>query len=128
GLGVAKPFPMPLGPYLRSDYIVRENSLDALARRLGIDPVALIETVARFNVNARQGIDPDFKRGTNAYNLAQGDPAVKPNPSLAPIDTPPFDTVMLVPSDLGTFAGIQTDASARVLDDDGQPIPNLYAA
>ncbi|MGV8327705.1 FAD-binding protein, partial [Pseudomonas aeruginosa] len=28
----------------------------------------------------------------------------------------------------GTFAGLKTDAQARVLDGGGQPIPGLYAA
>jgi predicted oxidoreductase len=30
--------------------------------------------------------------------------------------------------DLGTFAGLMTDARARVLDRDGKPVPGLYAA
>ncbi|MNN67605.1 3-oxosteroid 1-dehydrogenase [compost metagenome] len=33
----------------------------------------------------------------------------------------------LVPGSLGTFAGLQTDACARVLDDDETPIPGLFA-
>jgi len=35
--------------------------------------------------------------------------------------------VRLYPSDLGTAAGLLTDADARVLDGDGRPIPGLYA-
>jgi predicted oxidoreductase len=33
----------------------------------------------------------------------------------------------VVPGDLGTFAGLRTDANACALDDSGQPIPGLYA-
>ncbi|MOA15325.1 3-oxosteroid 1-dehydrogenase [compost metagenome] len=33
----------------------------------------------------------------------------------------------LVPGSLGTFAGLRTDASARVLDDGDRPIPGLFA-
>jgi 3-oxosteroid 1-dehydrogenase len=33
-----------------------------------------------------------------------------------------------VPGDLGTKGGLLTDADARVLDTDGQPIAGLYAA
>ncbi|MOA33372.1 3-oxosteroid 1-dehydrogenase [compost metagenome] len=33
----------------------------------------------------------------------------------------------LVPGSLGTFAGLRTDAMARVLDDDGQAIGGLFA-
>lgn len=33
----------------------------------------------------------------------------------------------LLPGSLGTFAGLGTDASARVLDRNARPIPGLYA-
>jgi len=36
--------------------------------------------------------------------------------------------VKVQPGCFGTFAGLKTDGSARVLDADGQPIPGLYAA
>ena len=57
-----------------------------------------------------------------------GDAAHGPNPNLAPIETEPFYAVKLVPSDLGTFLGLATDARARVLDVNERPIPGLYAA
>ena len=127
GLGIAKPFPLPLRSYLRSGYIVRENTVEALARRLGIEVTALTETVDAFNANARLGADPEFGRGTNIYHRSQGDPEHQPNPSLAPLDSPPFYAVQIVPSDLGTFAGLKTDSNARVLDRNGQMIEGLYA-
>jgi predicted oxidoreductase len=47
---------------------------------------------------------------------------------LAPIVDGPFYAVRLSPSDLGTFQGLATDSSARVLRaEDQQPIPGLYA-
>ncbi len=127
GLGIVKPFPLPVGPHLRSGYLIRERSIEALARRLGIDPKTLVDTVTRFNENARRGVDPEFGRGTNIYNRSQGDIDHKPNPSVAPLDHPPFYAVKLVPSDLGTFAGLKTDKFARVLGRDDRPIPGLYA-
>ena len=33
----------------------------------------------------------------------------------------------LVPGSLGTFAGLNTDACARVLDNHGRPMPGLFA-
>ena len=33
----------------------------------------------------------------------------------------------MIPSELGTFAGIDTDANAQVIDGDGLPIGGLYA-
>ena len=34
----------------------------------------------------------------------------------------------IVPGSLGTFAGLNTDEHARVLDAAGQPVPGLFAA
>ncbi len=128
GLGWAKPFPLPLGPALRSGYLRRAATLDELARSCGIDGVTLRSTVESFNAAARRGEDPAFGRGRSAYNRYLGDPSVTPNPCVAPLETPPFYAVRLVMGDLGTFAGLRTDRHARVLDRRGRPIPGLYAA
>ena len=34
----------------------------------------------------------------------------------------------MIPGSFGTFAGLRTDSSARVLRGDGAPIPGLFAA
>ena len=47
---------------------------------------------------------------------------------MAPIEPGPFYAVKVVPGSFGTFAGLRTDASARVLGAAGAPIPGLYAA
>ncbi|MDQ7262519.1 FAD-dependent oxidoreductase [Paracoccus sp. PS-1] len=127
GLGWSKPFPFPLGPALRSGYLKRGRTLEELARACAIPGVALAETVARFNAHAQRGEDPDFQRGESLYNRVQGDAEQGPNPSLGPLLRGPFYAVRIVPGSLGTFAGVRTDAAARVLDRDGQPIPGLYA-
>ncbi|MFZ8258207.1 FAD-binding protein, partial [Staphylococcus aureus] len=46
---------------------------------------------------------------------------------MAPIANGPFYAIRVVPGDIGTFAGLRTDAHARVLDANGRPIPGLYA-
>jgi len=126
-LGMAKPRPVPLAPYLRSGYLRKGRTLTELAERCGIDPVGLERTVAEFNANARRGEDPEFGRGSTAFNRYGGDQQVQPNPSLAPIEKGPFYAVRIVPGSFGTFAGLATDAAAHVLDDAGDPIPGLYA-
>ncbi|MBX5453097.1 MAG: FAD-dependent oxidoreductase [Acidobacteriia bacterium] len=128
GLGFAKPAPVPIGLYVRSGYLLRGRSLEELAAKAGIDPKALAETVARYNEAARRGEDPEFGRGSTAYNRYLGDPAHRPNPNVAPLEKAPFYAVRVVPGELGTFAGLATDAHARVLDAAGNPIPGLYAA
>jgi succinate dehydrogenase/fumarate reductase flavoprotein subunit len=126
-LGMAKPRPVPLWPYLRSGYLKRGRTLEELARKCGIDPAGLVATVERFNAGARRGEDPDFGRGTTPFNRYGGDPSVGPNPSLAPLAKGPFYAVRTLPGSFGTFAGLATDARARVLGVDDTPVPGLYA-
>lgn len=126
-LGMAKPWPVPTWPYVRSGYLKRGATLEALAAVCGIDAAALRETVTRFNENARRGEDPDFHRGETAFNRYGGDARVGPNPSLAPIEKGPFYAVRILPGSFGTFAGLAVDIDSRVLAADGAPIPGLYA-
>jgi succinate dehydrogenase/fumarate reductase flavoprotein subunit len=128
GLGIARPTPMPEGSYIRSGYLKVGNTIADLARASGIDPAGLERTIAEYNVYARKGNDPAFGRGSTPYNRLQGDPANQPNPCVAPIEFGPFYAVKVVPGSFGTFAGLKTDASARVLDGTGAPIQGLYAA
>ncbi|PYG76464.1 MULTISPECIES: FAD-dependent oxidoreductase [unclassified Pseudomonas] len=127
GIGWAKPFPFSTRFYQRRGYLHSSASLAELAQRCGIDAVQLQRTIHDFNRHAAQGEDPVFQRGASAYNRAQGEPLQAPNPSLRPLLHGPFHAVELLPGSLGTFAGLGTDASARVLDHAGQPIPGLFA-
>ncbi|PXY36628.1 FAD-dependent oxidoreductase [Prauserella flavalba] len=126
-LGMAKPRPVPLFPYLRSGYLRRGRTIEELARACGIDPAGLAATVREFNAAARRGEDPAFGRGSTPFNRYGGDREVTPNPSLAPLEKGPFYAVRIVPGSFGTFAGLATDESARVLDDHDTPVPGLYA-
>lgn len=128
GLGIVRPAPLPFGGWIRSGYLRTGKTPADLARACGIDPDALTATLTRFNDTARQGLDPEFQRGTTAYMRLQGDPDISPNPCLAPIERAPYYAVKLVPGSFGTFAGLQTDGCARVLDAQGAPIRGLYAA
>ncbi|WP_424140879.1 FAD-binding protein, partial [Roseomonas chloroacetimidivorans] len=127
GLGHVKPAPMPLGPHLRNGYLLRGRTLAELAGRAGIDAAGLEATVARYNEGAVRGEDPEFGRGSTAFNRFLGDPDHKPNPNVGPIRKGPFYAVKLVMGDLGSFNGLLTDAACRVLRADGVPIPGIYA-
>ncbi|MFO1090826.1 MAG: FAD-dependent oxidoreductase [Hyphomicrobiales bacterium] len=128
GLGAAPPAPARVAPFVASGYLKRADSIADLARACGIDPVVLETTVAAFNRDAARGEDPAFGKGSSVYNRANGDPEHQPNPCLAPIATPPFYAVKVVPGDIATFVGLKTDADARVLDAAGLPVAGLYAA
>jgi succinate dehydrogenase/fumarate reductase flavoprotein subunit len=127
GLGAVKPFALSLHEHLRSGYLVRGQTIGALAFALGIDAQTLAATLARYNADARGGTDPEFGRGSDAYQRYLGDADRKPNPCVAPIEQPPFYAIAIYPGDLGTAAGLVTDENARVLDGSGTPIGNLYA-
>ena len=127
GLGLVRPGIWPLGTYIRSGYLLRGGSVAELAQRMGVPADALAQTIARMNTYAVSGNDPEFGKGSNAYNRYLGDAAHKPNPCLGPIDKPPFYAVRVFPGDIGSAAGLVTDAKTRVLDAANQPIGNLYA-
>lgn len=105
----------------------RADTIAGLAKEIGVDPAALEATVARFNAHAAKGEDPDFHRGEAAYDKMYGDPRHGPNPCLAPILEPPFYAFAIHPGDIGTNGGLVTDDKARVIGEDGEPIPGLYA-
>jgi succinate dehydrogenase/fumarate reductase flavoprotein subunit len=128
GLGFAKPSPVPYRHHIRSGYLFHGATIKDLAQQIGVDEGQLERTVAKFNEHARKGEDPEFHKGSNSYNIGLGDPLHKPNPCVGPIDHQPFYAVKLVIGDLGTFAGLRCDEYARVLADNGSPIPGLYAA
>lgn len=128
GLGISRPFPLPIKPHLDSGYLKVGNTLEALASACGIDPQGLRRTVDDFNRHARLGQDPAFGRGGSAYNRKQGDALHKPNPCVAPIEQGPFYAVKVEAGSFGTFAGLKTNEHAQVLDRQGLPIAGLYAA
>jgi 3-oxosteroid 1-dehydrogenase len=86
------------------------------------------ETIERFNGFAREGKDADFGRGDSGYDRYYGDPTIKPNPCLSPIDQAPYYAITMVPGDLGTKGGLRTDVHGRVLRADGSVIEGVYAA
>ena len=113
---------------LEGNFFEKGQTLDGLARKIGVDADGLIETVRRFNQFARTGKDLDFGRGDSLQDRYYTSTATGPNPSLGPIEKPPFYAVKVYPGDLGTKGGFRTDARSRVLTDTGEVIPGLYAA
>ncbi len=127
GLGLVKPAPFPLGAHLKCGYLKRGHSLRALAGLIRVSPEVLEAEVARHNVFSHTGDDTDFNKGGSAFNQYNGDPAVTPNPCLAPIVRAPFYAIEIFPCTIGMAAGLKTDADARVLDTQDEPIDGLYA-
>lgn len=127
GLGAVRPAPAPLGPHLRSGYLVQAPTLAGLARAIGVPPEALRATAEAVTRHAAAGHDPDQAKGSTAYNRYLGDPENRPNPCLGPLSRPPFHAIRLHPGDIGAAVGLPIDPQARVLDRHGTPVPGLYA-
>ena len=108
-------------------YLEVGNTLEELAQKLGIDPAGLKASAAKMTEYARTGVDPDFHRGENEYDRYFGDKNVKPNMCIGPIEKPPFYGNRIYPGDLGTSGGLKTDPYARVLNEQMEVIPGLYA-
>ncbi len=109
------------------DFLTRGESLEELARKIGVDAAGLARTVQDFNDYARDGVGRDFQRGESKQDQYYSVLAEGPNPNLAPLEKPPFYALKVWPGDLGTKGGLRTDARARVLSSAGAVIPGLYA-
>ncbi|WP_236788413.1 3-oxosteroid 1-dehydrogenase [Amycolatopsis sp. GM8] len=125
GIGPRQPLP---GRWFKAGIAAKAGTLGQLAERIGLPAQALENTVSRFNDYARKGVDEDFQRGQSAYDHYYGDPLNRPNPSLGPLDKPPYYAIKIVPGDLGTKGGLRIDTHARVLREDSSVIAGLYAA
>lgn len=127
GIGRVRPSPMPRRSYERSGYLIKADTIEDLAAKIGVDPSTLAQTVRRFNHDARIGVDTEFQRGGNSYDDYQGDEEHGPNRCLGPVETGPYYAVKMFAGEIGTFAGLRTDRFARVVDAKAQPVDGLYA-
>ncbi|MFM9887097.1 MAG: FAD-dependent oxidoreductase [Burkholderiales bacterium] len=108
------------------DWIARGETLDELARKLGIDSSGMHVTIERFNQFARAGRDEDFHRGESAWNLAK-ESGRETKRSLGTLERPPFYGLELHPSAVSS-AGIAADEHGRAHHVRGEPIPGLYVS
>ncbi|OBI09553.1 FAD-binding protein [Mycolicibacter nonchromogenicus] len=112
------------------EWFSESPDLDALAAKTGIDAEGLARTVAAWNRGVAAGSDPEFGRGSSAYDGYWGDDQASTvaGRTLGPIDTAPFYAVPLSVGAMGTKGGPRTDSDGRVLHVTGRPIPGLFAA
>ena len=111
------------------DYVTSGATLAELGAATGIDAAGLEPTIARWNAMCAAGADDQLGRGESPYDRYYGDPDLLPaNPTLGPLDEPPFHAIEVLPGTIGTKGGPRTDADARALREDGTPVPGVYAA
>lgn len=90
---------------------VKADTIEELADKIGINKANLVETVKRYAGFVKNGKDEDF--GRPMLNLT--------------FDEPPYYACKLTCHVQGTFGGIKTDTSTRVLNTENKVIPGLYA-
>lgn len=109
------------------DWVIQADTLAGLAAALDVDAGRLEATVSVFNRSARAGHDPEFGRGSSAYDRHLGDHQA-PHPNLGTVESPPFFAMPVLPGVVGTKGGACTDRHGRVLDWNSLPLPGLFAA
>ncbi len=97
---------------LENGLIVRADSIEELAGKIGVSPQKLTETVKRFNELAELKDDADFGKRPEL---------------LFPIENPPFYAAKFGPAQLVVTGGLNVDTRLRVLDEKFVPIEGLYA-
>ncbi|HOH88683.1 MAG TPA: flavocytochrome c, partial [Bacillota bacterium] len=90
----------------------KSDTLEGLAKQIGVDPANLVRSVETFNMAVEKKIDDPFGRTL----------------FMDKIDTPPFYAGARVPAVHHTMGGIEINTKAQVLDNSGNIIPGLYAA
>ena len=122
-LGVDPDGPVP-------DWFCESADLTELAAKTGIALDGLTRTIDAWNHHVSDGSDPDFGRGSSAYDGYWGDEhaTTLAGKTLGPVDTAPFYAVPVSVGAMGTKGGPRTDDDGRVLHVSGEPIPGLFAA
>jgi len=111
------------------DWLAHDDTLVGLAKKVGIGPAGLEDTVKRFNAFAAIGVDEDFNRGGNIYDRYYGDREHDgPNPCLGTIEKPPFYALPVYMGAIGTKGGPKVNTRGQVLNLFCDVIPGLYAA
>ena len=90
----------------------RADTLEELADKIGVPRDVFLATVARYNEIVHSGVDTDYG---------------KRHELLTPINKPPYYATKFGASLLVITAGLEIDQLLRVLNEDREPIPGLYA-
>jgi len=103
----------------------RADTIYELAKKLGLDPGKLEVTVSEFNAACDRVTpwDPVLMDGKSTRGVTP------PKSNWAnPIETPPFYGFPMTANLTFTYGGLKVDTAARVVSNNGEPIPGLYAA
>ncbi|MDH3222338.1 MAG: FAD-binding protein, partial [Gemmatimonadota bacterium] len=123
-------FDQQVEPLLREEYrrpeatVCRAETLEELARQMGVDPRTFEHTVSEYNKSVGPGpFNPDRKDG----KATTGVTPPKSNWAL-PVSEPPFLAYPVLCAITFTFGGVAVDENGRLLTEERVPIPGVYAA
>lgn len=108
---------MALEPKFKKRKPVQGDTLEEVAKKAGIDPKGLKETIEKYNSD----ID------AYGYDTVMGRKP-RPGESLPKIDTPPFYIFRCVATTSSFKGGLKVNTRGQVLTQFDEVIPNLYAA
>ncbi len=123
----------PVGTFMPGDDIPEEFAAKAdspreLAEKLGINADQFEITIERFNRRCEEGFDKDYGRGSYPSPVTFLGDMSRENPTMGPINKPPYRGLPLVPVSFGVNAGgLKTNVNAQVVHVRGNPIKGLYA-
>lgn len=92
--------------------VFKANTIEELAKQLGMDPAVLKHSVEKVNKAAASREDTEFGKQTKY---------------LRPVATPPFYATKMLPRHLGTLGGVRVTGKTEALTAKGEVIPGLYA-
>ncbi|MDR0514125.1 MAG: FAD-dependent oxidoreductase, partial [Coriobacteriaceae bacterium] len=108
-------------------WIIKADTLEALAEKLDLDPATFTATVGKWNEDVKAGEDTLFERAITAA-ASQAYLNQTATVKSAPIENAPYYAVKLYPTLLNTQGGPKRNAKAQILDAFGEPIPRLYSS
>ncbi|MFC1919125.1 FAD-binding protein, partial [Chloroflexota bacterium] len=97
---------------LEKGWIKKAGSIAELAKKIGLDPIALEDTINRWNGHCKAGKDLEFGRVRMLTSIKDG----------------PFYAVEISPVFVNTQGGPRRNAKGQIMRPDGSPIRRLYSS
>jgi tricarballylate dehydrogenase len=102
---------------------IKADTIESLAQRLSVEPEILKHTITEYNAAVQPGeFDPSALDGNGTAGLVP-----RKSNWARTIDEPPYVAWPVSCAITFTFGGIRADAAGKVLTEQGDPIPGLYA-
>lgn len=99
--------------YVENNIVVQADSIENLAKELGLDEATLVATINTWNEAVANQNDAEFGRDTGMEkNISVG----------------PFYAIKIAPGVHHTMGGVEINTKAEVISTEGNVIPGLYAA